>query len=249
MGAGTTTLAVFAAGHMVHADGVAVGSHHVTMDLARGLSTSLGDAERIKVLNGAAFATKSDEREIIAVPPISEDERDLPHQVSRAQIVRIIRPRVDEILELIRDRLKASGTADEAGRRVVLTGGGAQMPGLSDLAATSSAARCAWRAGRGHRSSRRRQGPALRRRRRAHRLPADRGHRAFRAEARLFRATARMGTSPGSGGGSSRVSSSPAPVRLRCQRSVVIATSGGRASDSNEPRNDDQPEDARHPAS
>jgi cell division protein FtsA len=134
MGAGTTTLAVFSGSHLVHCDGIAIGSHHVTMDLARGLSTNLVDAERIKVLNGAAFATKSDEREIIAVPPIAEDERDLPHQVSRAQIVRIIRPRVDEILELIRDRLKASGAADEAGRRVVLTGGGAQLPGLSDLA-------------------------------------------------------------------------------------------------------------------
>lgn len=134
MGAGTTTLAVFAAGHFIHADGVAVGSHHVTMDLARGLSTSLGEAERLKVLHGSAFATKSDEREIVSVPSFTEDERDLPNQVSRAQIIRIIRPRVDEILELVRDRLTASGAAGEAGRRMVLTGGGAQIPGLADLA-------------------------------------------------------------------------------------------------------------------
>lgn len=135
MGAGTTTLAVFSGGHFVHADGIALGSQHITMDLARGLSTRLADAERIKVLNGACFAAKSDERDIINVPAIAEDERDLPNAVTRAQVIRIIRPRVDEILEMVRDRLHAAGAAAEAGRRVVLTGGGAQLPGLADLAA------------------------------------------------------------------------------------------------------------------
>lgn len=135
MGAGTTTLAVFSGGHFVHADGIALGSQHITMDLARGLSTRLTDAERIKVLNGACFVAKSDERDIINVPAIAEDERDLPNAVTRAQVIRIIRPRVDEILEMIRDRLHAAGAAAEAGRRVVLTGGGAQLPGLADLAA------------------------------------------------------------------------------------------------------------------
>lgn len=134
MGAGTTTLAVFAGGHFIHADAVAIGSHHVTMDIARGLSARLSDAERIKVLNGACFAAKSDERDIINVPSISEDERDLPNQVTRAQVIRIIRPRIDEILEMLRDRLIASGAAADAGRRVVLTGGGSQLPGLADLA-------------------------------------------------------------------------------------------------------------------
>lgn len=135
MGAGTTTLSVFSGGHFVHADAVAVGSHHVTMDLARGLSARLSDAERIKVLNGACFAAKSDERDIITVPSISEDDRDIPHSVTRAQVIRIIRPRIDEILEMVRDRLVAAGAAAEAGRRVVLTGGGSQLPGLADLAA------------------------------------------------------------------------------------------------------------------
>ncbi|PTM61065.1 cell division protein FtsA [Phreatobacter oligotrophus] len=135
MGAGTTTLSVFAGGHFVHADAVAVGSHHVTMDIARGLSTRLSDAERIKVLNGACFVAKSDERDIVNVPSISEDDRDIPNAVSRAQIIRIIRPRIDEILEMVRDRLVAAGSAAEAGRRLVLTGGGAQLPGLADLAA------------------------------------------------------------------------------------------------------------------
>jgi len=48
MGAGTTTVAVFADGRFIHADGFAVGGRHVTLDIARGLGTSVHDSERIK---------------------------------------------------------------------------------------------------------------------------------------------------------------------------------------------------------
>ena len=68
LGAGTTTLGVFAGGRLVHADGVAVGGNHVTLDVARGLSTRLSAAERLKTLYGSTIATASDERETIAVP-------------------------------------------------------------------------------------------------------------------------------------------------------------------------------------
>ena len=105
MGAGTTTIAVFSGGRFVHADGFAVGGHHVTMDLARGLNARIADAERIKTLYGTVIAGMSDERDMIAVPPVGEDDREPPQLVSRAPLVRIIRPRVEEILEMVRDRL------------------------------------------------------------------------------------------------------------------------------------------------
>jgi cell division protein FtsA len=54
--------------------------------------------------------------------------------VPRSSVVGIIRPRVEEILELARDRLNASGFAAKAGRRVILTGGASQLTGLGDLA-------------------------------------------------------------------------------------------------------------------
>jgi cell division protein FtsA len=135
MGAGTTTLAVFSGGRFVHGDGFALGGHHVTMDIARGLNARITDAERIKTLYGSVLAGGSDERDMITVPPVDSDGHEAPQFVSRAQLVRIIKPRVEEILEMIRDRLAASPFASEPRARVVLTGGACQLTGLPDLAA------------------------------------------------------------------------------------------------------------------
>ncbi len=134
MGAGTTTIAVFAGGRFVHGNGFAVGGHHVTMDIARGLNTRIADSERIKTLYGSVLAGGSDEREMIAIPPVNDDEHETPQFVSRAQLVRIVRPRVEEILEMVRDRLAASPFAAEPRGRVVLTGGACQLSGLVELA-------------------------------------------------------------------------------------------------------------------
>jgi cell division protein FtsA len=134
MGGGTTSVGVFAGGHLAHVDALAVGGHHVTMDIARGLTTRVAAAERLKTLYGSALATSSDDRDMIAVHQVDEDERDIPHHLPKSQLVRIIKPRVEEILELVRERLKSAGFATQAGRRVVLTGGASQLVGLPDLA-------------------------------------------------------------------------------------------------------------------
>jgi cell division protein FtsA len=135
MGAGTTTMAVFSGGRFVHADGFALGGHHITMDLARGLNTRIADAERIKAIYGSVLSGGSDERDMITVPPVGDDEREPPQFVSRAGLVRIVKPRVEEILEMVRDRLGVSPFAAEPRGRVVLTGGGSQLSGIADLAA------------------------------------------------------------------------------------------------------------------
>ena len=135
LGGGTTSWGVFSGGHLVHTDAVAVGGHHITMDLARGLTTPVAAAERLKALYGTAMSSSSDERDMVAVPHVGEDdEREVSNHVPRGHLVRIIRPRVEEILELVRDRLRNAGFAAEAGRRVVLTGGASQLMGLPDLA-------------------------------------------------------------------------------------------------------------------
>jgi cell division protein FtsA len=134
MGAGTTTVAVFSGGRFVHADGFALGGHHVTMDLARGLNTNIHDAERIKTLYGSVLAGGLDEREMITVP-IGGDDRE-PHQlVSRATLTRIVKPRLEEILEMVRDRLAASPFASEPRARVIVTGGASELTGFTELAA------------------------------------------------------------------------------------------------------------------
>ena len=133
-GGGTTTIAVFNRGHLVHVDAVAVGGQHITTDIARGLSTRVEDAERLKTMFGSALPGFSDERETLSVPSLDADEHEPHHQVPRSALTRIIKPRVDEILELARDRLNASGFAALFGRRLVLTGGGSQLNGMAEAA-------------------------------------------------------------------------------------------------------------------
>jgi cell division protein FtsA len=134
MGAGTTTMAIFIGGRFVHLEGFALGGQHVTSDIARGLNARIADAERIKTLYGSVLIGGSDERDMITVPPINEDEREQAQFVSRSTLVHIIKPRVEEILEMVRDRLAASPFAAEPRGRVVLTGGASQLTGLPDLA-------------------------------------------------------------------------------------------------------------------
>ena len=134
IGGGTTTLSVFMDGRFVYSDAVAIGGNHVTMDLARGLSTRLEDAEVLKVKHGSVLLGSADDQVAITVPPIAEEDHHAPNQVSRAQLVRIIRPRVEETLELIRDRLSRSGFAEAVGKRLVLTGGASQLNGMSEVA-------------------------------------------------------------------------------------------------------------------
>lgn len=134
-GMGTTTAAIFAHGECVHVDGIALGGQHITMDLARGLSTRIEEAERLKTLQASVLIGATDESELVTVPAIDGNEHDAPNAVSRAQIVRMVKPRVEEILEILRDRLRAANMLAAASRRLVLTGGAAQLTGLSEMAA------------------------------------------------------------------------------------------------------------------
>jgi cell division protein FtsA len=134
-GAGTTTAAAFAGGYCLHVDGIALGGHHITMDLARGLSMGVAKAERLKTLHGSALATASDAHHTITVSTIGGGDTDAPNAISHSQIVRMVRPRAEEILEMLRDRLHAAGMSGEPGRQIVLTGAAAQLTGLCELTA------------------------------------------------------------------------------------------------------------------
>jgi cell division protein FtsA len=133
-GAGSTSIAVLEGGKLVHVDAVAVGGHHITTDLARGLSMRISDAERIKAQHGVLSASAADERDLITIPQVDEGEHDTRATLPRAAITRIIRPRAEEILEVARDRLTAAGIVPKAGRRLVFTGGACQLAGLAELA-------------------------------------------------------------------------------------------------------------------
>ena len=130
-GGGTTSLGVFHNGKFVYGDVFPVGGNHITMDIARGLSISLEDAERLKVMHGSALMLESDDRDIISVKPMGDPDQPAL-QVHRALLSRIVSARVDEILETMRDRIGASGFASVIGKRLVLTGGASQLTGLPE---------------------------------------------------------------------------------------------------------------------
>ena len=135
MGGGATSLSVFFDGNMVFTGSVPLGGAHVTSDIARGLSTTMANAERMKTLYGNAIPSDMDDRDHIDAPPIGEEVHAQPNHVPKSLLIGIIRPRLEETLEMARDLLESSGFDKVAGQRVVLTGGASQMQGIRDLAA------------------------------------------------------------------------------------------------------------------
>jgi cell division protein FtsA len=80
-------------------------------------------------------ASPDDEHELLPVPLVGEEEDHQLAKVPRSMVVNIIRPRIEETFEYVKDRLDSSGMARAAGNRVVLTGGACQLPGLREMAA------------------------------------------------------------------------------------------------------------------
>jgi cell division protein FtsA len=135
LGGGATSVSIFARRHMVHAGAVRMGGEHVTSDVQMGLHVAESTAERIKTLHGGVHATGLDDRERIEVGGGTGDWEADRRTVTRAELIGVMRPRVEEILEEARGVLDAAGFEDLPTRRVVLTGGGSQIPGITDLAA------------------------------------------------------------------------------------------------------------------
>ena len=133
-GGATTTVAVFAEGQLVYSDAIAVGGHHLTLDIARQLSVGIADAERLKTMYGSVLPGQADERDLIPITPVGATRDEAPGQVPRSHITRIIRPRVEEVLTAVRDRMQATGMMDVCGRRFVLTGGASELTGLPEVA-------------------------------------------------------------------------------------------------------------------
>jgi len=135
MGGGSTGLSIFVKKHMIYADSVRMGGEHVTSDISQGLQVPMAVAERIKTFHGGVVATGKDDREMIETGGNTGDWEHDRRRVSRAELIVVMRPRVEEILEDVRARLDAAGFDHLPSRRIVLTGGGSQIPGLDGLAA------------------------------------------------------------------------------------------------------------------
>ena len=134
LGGGSTGISVFMKKHMIYADSVRMGGEHVTSDISMGLQIPAATAERIKTFYGGVVATGMDDREMIEIGGDTGDWEHDRRTVSRAELIGIMRPRVEEILEEVRLRLDAAGFEHLPSQQIVLTGGGSQIPGLDGLA-------------------------------------------------------------------------------------------------------------------
>jgi cell division protein FtsA len=134
MGGSTTSFAVFHEGQLRYADCIPIGGSHVTMDIAHCFSTPLMHAERLKTLYGSATASVADDREMIMVPLVGENRGEGINQMPRSALVSVIKPRIEEIFEQVRDRLLKTKAGSFLGNRVVLTGGGSQLAGVREIA-------------------------------------------------------------------------------------------------------------------
>lgn len=141
MGGGSTGISIFMKKHMIFSDAVRMGGDHVTSDISKGLQVPMAVAERIKTKHGGVHATGMDDREMIEIGGDSGDWEKDRRQVSRTELIGIMRPRVEEILEETRARLDAAGFDTLSSQQIVLTGGASQIPGLDMLASRILGAR------------------------------------------------------------------------------------------------------------
>ena len=133
-GAGTTSIALFADGLFAGTDVIPVGGQHLTYDIAKTLQTPLVEAERIKTLYGTLLNAQSDEHESFSYP-IAGEEDDASYETTKARLTDIVRPRVQQLLGLVRERLALNAASRFAGDKIVLTGGASQLLGLSEFVA------------------------------------------------------------------------------------------------------------------
>ncbi len=130
IGGGTTDIAFFKNGVLLHSSVVAIGGNHITNDLAIGLRLPVAEAERVKKVYGSAVPDINDEHEVIQIMVAGRDEKTIP----RSYATEIIQPRCEEIIEHVRNVLKDAGAYDEVTYGVVLTGGSSQLSGFDRLA-------------------------------------------------------------------------------------------------------------------
>lgn len=150
MGGGTTSAALFINNGVIGITSVPVGGNQITRDIARILSVSLSDAERLKAIEGAITPSHGEALgDILSPPPfLAQGDNFIPatsayqmqdltlpngEMINRQLLSDIIRPRVEEILELTYAKLVKAGLEHHISQRVVLTGGASQLTGMADF--------------------------------------------------------------------------------------------------------------------
>jgi cell division protein FtsA len=135
MGAGVTNVSVFAGGMLVGLKSIPIGGLDITDDIASAFGTRRVEAERMKCFYGSAMASPRDNHDMIELKPIAgSDEGTEASRITRAQLITVIRQRLEQLTGEIANALKELGFGGPFGRQVVLTGGGSELKGIADYA-------------------------------------------------------------------------------------------------------------------
>jgi cell division protein FtsA len=132
LGAEVTNISLHAGGMLVGLRSVPLGAKDITDDIAAAFGVRRRDAERIKCFHGSAMTSPRDNHEVVEALPIGAEEGAEPLRISRAQLMTVIRQRVEQITAEVEAALKDMGFVKPVGRQVVLTGGGAELKNIAD---------------------------------------------------------------------------------------------------------------------
>jgi len=131
IGGGTTDVLLYVDGGVAHVSVIPVGGNNVTADIAAGLRTPMGEAERLKRNVGCALGRMVTEEEEIEVPGVGGHPA---RTVPRRLLSDIIEPRIEEIFAVIRSRIEETGLLAQLSAGAVLTGGAVLMEGMTEFA-------------------------------------------------------------------------------------------------------------------
>jgi len=134
IGANITSIGVYLKGKLIFSDTIPLGGIHITSDLVKGLGTESNEAEKIKVMHGSVESTNLDDYNNLKIQIISENGDLIFQEIPRSMIVAIIKPRVEEIFEIIFDRLKKIEPQITNINRIILTGGTSDLLGIANIA-------------------------------------------------------------------------------------------------------------------
>ena len=134
LGGNLTSIGVFINNKIIFSDTIPIGGIHITSDIVRGLGTKAEDAEKIKILYGSALSNETDEYTKIDVPIISDDGEIINQKIPKAMLTAIIKPRIEEIFEIVKERLTFLKLNKSSINKVVLCGGGANLNYIREFA-------------------------------------------------------------------------------------------------------------------
>ena len=134
MGARTTSIGMFSKNNFIYSDVLAFGGNNITEAIARKLSITFVEAEKLKVMYASVLDSSKEEEMLLEIPSINFENKENFIQISKRNLYEVVKPFYEELLKWVYNSIEKSGNADLIGRVLVFTGGSSQIDGLSILA-------------------------------------------------------------------------------------------------------------------